>query len=254
MDIFKSIIRDAKNSDIELITLQGFGEPLLDKSIFEKIRFVKNHGMRVTFNTNASLLNQDCSRKLIEAGLDEINISMDALSKEKYEKIRFPLDYETVRRNIDDFFNMREVFKAGVPEITMTYVLQDINADEARDFINYWKRRSDYLIVAFAINRAGRAEVSSRHSPHIRSRKRMNYNPCEYLWTSLYIQYDGTVALCCEDYEGMVTLGDVNKQRISEIWHGEKMEEMRNAHLSKKRSSAPLCSLCYRHINWINVN
>lgn len=254
LTVFRDIVEDAGNCGIGWITLQGYGEPLLDREIYEKIAFARDQGVRVSFNTNASMLDRDCSRKLIEAGLDEIFISVDAWSKESFEKIRPPLDYETVKENIEGLLGARAALGSRTPKVNMTYVIQDGNEAEVGSFFSYWSGRCDRLIAAYAKDWAGQVAVSSRNSPHIDNSRGRDRNPCDYLWTSLSVQHDGSVALCCEDFEGRIALGNVRRQSLEEIWRGPLLQKYRQAHLAGRRGSMPLCRGCHRHINWINVN
>ena len=82
--------------------LHGIGEPLLNKNLPEMIRFAKAQGSWVLFNSNGTLLNRAWQDTLIDSGLDELRISMDAATPETFEKIRgaptFPRIIENLRR------------------------------------------------------------------------------------------------------------------------------------------------------------
>jgi len=252
-EVFREIVNDAKNCGIKRITLQGYGEPLLDRDIFDRIRFIKDKEIRVTFNTNGSLLDEQKSRLLIESGIDEVYISLDAFSKESFERIRFPLIYETVKANIVRLWEMRNSMGLKSPRIILTFAAHDENEAEARPFYDYWKDGCDEVVIGYARNWADQVDVKSRRSPHIHNNHRRDYNPCDMLWTTFYVQCNGRVALCCDDYEGSVIMGDLNKQSILDVWYGDRFKTYRKAHLDKKRTSMPLCSRCYRHINWFNI-
>lgn len=254
MAVFKGIVDDAKSSGIGWITLQGYGEPLLDREIYEKIAFVRERGIRVSFNTNASLLDGTSVRRLVEAGLDEIFISVDAWSKESFARIRPPLDYDRVRANIEELLGVKAALGSRNPKVSITYVIQDGNEAEVGSFVSHWSGRCDQLIVAYAQDWAGQVKVPSSNSPHIQNGRCLDFNPCDYLWTSLSVQHDGSVALCCEDFEGRIALGNVRRQSLEEIWRGSLLQKYRQAHLAGRRGSMPLCRGCHRHINWINVS
>jgi MoaA/NifB/PqqE/SkfB family radical SAM enzyme len=251
--LFRKIVKDAVDFGVNQIQLQGYGEPLLDPDILKRIRYVKNLGPKVVMNTNASLLSENKARNLIENGLDEIFISLDAFSKENYEMIRPPLDYDSVRHNVDTLHSIRKSMNSASPRINLTFTIQDGNDNEADKFYRYWKDRCDNVIIAYARNWAERLDVSSRNSPHIHNLHRRNYNPCESLWKILYVQVDGRVALCCDDYEGTVILGNLNSSSLADVWMGDKSRAYRKAHFDKRRNMMPLCEKCCRHINWFNL-
>ncbi len=90
--LFDTVISQLIENRVKQVTLQFYGEPLLDKNIFSRIEALKKSKIFVIINTNASLLDQHNGRKLIESGLDRLNISFDSYSRETYNKIRINLD------------------------------------------------------------------------------------------------------------------------------------------------------------------
>ncbi|SFG25525.1 radical SAM/SPASM domain-containing protein [Oribacterium sp. WCC10] len=66
---------------------------------------------------------------------------------------------------------------------------------------------------------------------------------CQLPWTQIVIRPDGKVSLCCNDSLGEMTLGNLNEERLVEIWHGEKYSTIRNL-LKKGRENLDLCRYC----------
>ena len=62
--------------------LHGVGEPMLVKSLPRMVRYLKDRGTYVLFNTNGTVLNERNGRALIDAGLDELRVSLDAANAE----------------------------------------------------------------------------------------------------------------------------------------------------------------------------
>lgn len=62
---------------LERAVLHGVGEPLLNRDLPRMVAHLKSRGVYVLFNTNATLLTEDWGRRLIEAGLDELRVSVD---------------------------------------------------------------------------------------------------------------------------------------------------------------------------------
>ncbi len=73
---------------IERAVLHGIGEPLLNPDLPRFVAHLKQRGAEVLFNTNAVLLDERCGDALVEAGLDELRVSLDAVTPELYHQLR----------------------------------------------------------------------------------------------------------------------------------------------------------------------
>lgn len=74
--------------EIRQAMLHGIGEPLLNPDLPRFIAHLKQRGTQVLFNSNAALLDQRRGDALVEAGLDELRVSLDATTPELYHKLR----------------------------------------------------------------------------------------------------------------------------------------------------------------------
>ena len=93
-DLFIRAIDECAENRCPEVHLHNFGEPLLDRSLADRVRYAKSKGIaKVKIFTNGSLLTRQRGRALIDAGLDEIKISFDGATREEFERIRYPLKY-----------------------------------------------------------------------------------------------------------------------------------------------------------------
>ncbi|MBU1109736.1 MAG: radical SAM protein [Candidatus Riflebacteria bacterium] len=81
------------------VTLNGLGEPFLDKTILKKIRFLVKNDIMVSMPTNGSLLNELVVSKSEEAFPDILQFSVDGATKKSFEAIRVGSNFETVIEN-----------------------------------------------------------------------------------------------------------------------------------------------------------
>ena len=63
--------------DLETVTLQGLGQPLLAPDLFAMIAYATTRGIRVGFNTNGTVLTRDKAECLVESGLTWLHVSVD---------------------------------------------------------------------------------------------------------------------------------------------------------------------------------
>ena len=107
--LFEQIVHECAAWGCREIHLHNFGEPLLDDRLEDRVRYVKNKGVaRVKIFSNGSLLSEPHARGLIDAGLDEIKISVDGANKEEFERIRFPLKFDVVMENVQRLVELRD--------------------------------------------------------------------------------------------------------------------------------------------------
>ena len=101
------------------------------------------------------------------------------------------------------------------------------------DYMNFGKARLHDRQRA-DLERHAAAETAEKRHP----------DPCPEVFDKLSIHADGDVVLCCNDFSGAVTLGNVNDTPIAELWRHPKIEAYRTR-LARKDYSAPLCKSCF---------
>jgi radical SAM protein with 4Fe4S-binding SPASM domain len=119
----------AQFPDMERAVLHGIGEPLLNKDLPRMIKHLKERGVYVLFNTNATLLTPDWSRQLIESGLDEMRCSIDGADPKTYAIIRgAPLLHKIVK-NVGEFMKLQRDLGAALPRasIWMTGMKENVH-------------------------------------------------------------------------------------------------------------------------------
>jgi MoaA/NifB/PqqE/SkfB family radical SAM enzyme len=94
--------------DLARAVLHGVGEPMLVKDLPRMVRYLKDRGAYVLFNTNGTVLNDKNGRALIAAGLDELRVSLDASTPESYIKVRGKDYFRRILRNVKAFRAVQE--------------------------------------------------------------------------------------------------------------------------------------------------
>jgi MoaA/NifB/PqqE/SkfB family radical SAM enzyme len=231
--LFEKIITEAKELGVKDVVLSFFGEPLCDRDLFNRIAFAKKNGLRVTFYTNAILLNEEVAQKIIDSGVDRVCISLDSYSPEHYKKIRLVGKYDEVINGINNLMSLREKRKSLTPAIEIGMLVLD-RADKVaiRSFMSQWKHADNIVI-------------RQRHEWVGKGTTIKNKLPCYPLWNDFYVLCDGRVVPCCMDYDGDLVIGDTNKQSLKDIWeNSEKLRQIRKCHLENKGETIGLCKTC----------
>jgi radical SAM protein with 4Fe4S-binding SPASM domain len=121
--------------ELERIFLHGIGEPLLNKELFEIIGHLKSRGVCVLFNSNGILLDDHRQHALIQAGLDELRISLDAASAQGYQKIRNSDKFEQIVENLKSFVLLQKHQRVTHPKLSLWFLGTQDNIAELPDFV-----------------------------------------------------------------------------------------------------------------------
>jgi radical SAM protein with 4Fe4S-binding SPASM domain len=230
---------------IRFVDVQRAGEPLLDKKIYGRVKQLKDGGIKhVALATNASGLNAKNARALLEAGIDEVMMSIDSVVKEKYEKLRVGLNYEQVMTNIRGYFRLRdEIRPQSQIRVRAVCVFDpEEGQQELMDWENFWrplKRPQDRIYMKRVHSWGNQVTVDGAPSPDAEV-----FHPCIIPWSTMHITAMGRVALCPHDYDALADLGDVNKHSIAEVWRATKLQEVRRLHATGNRNEISLCRGC----------
>ncbi|NQT90547.1 MAG: radical SAM protein, partial [Candidatus Omnitrophica bacterium] len=143
MALYRKLIDEAAGFAID-INLFARGESLLHKDIFEMIRYANSKGLRTRLETNATILDKDRSRELIDSGLNFLSFSIDGYAKEAYEKIRVNGVFEVTMKNILDLLEAKKASGRKRPfvmiqVIELASIKEGVDKNEKTNFINLFK-------------------------------------------------------------------------------------------------------------------
>lgn len=111
-------------------------EPTLNPNLLSFVRTAKEYRIpKVYFSTNAMKLTPALSAGLIDAGLDEMNVSLDGASKETFERIRRGAKWNTVINNLKSLRDQKAALKRSTPRLHMSFVMMRSNIHELPHFV-----------------------------------------------------------------------------------------------------------------------
>jgi MoaA/NifB/PqqE/SkfB family radical SAM enzyme len=115
--------------------LHGVGEPMLVKNLPRMVRYLKDRGTYVLFNTNGTVLNEKNGRALIAAGLDELRVSFDAANAESYKAIRGKNFFNRILKNVRAFRELQEREGHTKPRVSAWLTGLRQTVEELPDFV-----------------------------------------------------------------------------------------------------------------------
>jgi uncharacterized radical SAM superfamily Fe-S cluster-containing enzyme len=220
-----------------VMSLHGTGEPTLHKRLAERIKAISDAGIYSKLVTNGSLMTEKLCRKVLEAGVSNIEFSVESLDKEIYSRIRPGLDLDEVMANFVTLCRMRQEIRPATV-ISWIFIIHQDNAGSlqgVRDFFAQHARRNDNIVVHPRHNFGGKFPDNGVGPSN---------QGCWQALRCINILYDGIVNVCCVDDYNSQILGDVNKSTISEIYNTDAYRALRHAHEIGNRSSISVCASC----------
>jgi MoaA/NifB/PqqE/SkfB family radical SAM enzyme len=231
--LFEKIVNECAKNKCNEIHLHNFGEPFLDKRLEQFVAYAKNKGIeKVKVFSNGAIISEERARGILLAGIDEIKVSFDGATKEEFERIRAPLKFDEVVGNMVRLVELRNELKSSAK----IKVACCSTTDKSKT-MEMLESKVDGFSFGKVHNWGGDSEGG--HTERGGTRK-----PCSRLWRTFTVLVDGSVSLCCLDYDGVVNFGNVGEQSIKKIWMSDKYLEVRRLHKIARQDQIPLCSNC----------
>jgi len=241
-DLFTKISDEITQHSVTRISPYLMNEPLLDRGLGRKIRYLadrKRPETVIKINSNGALLDEEMGEQLIASGLDRINFSVHGIRKETYESQMVGLKLEKVLENIDAFLELKRRKGANKPRVRITMVRTKAIEKELPEIMAYWKARGVRVNVRPLENRARKEIAPTGLNP--KTWKPFSF--CNRLFEQAYILYNGDVVLCCVDWERNTILGNLRKQSLKEIWNSPRFLEIRKRYIAGDLKGL-LCQKC----------
>lgn len=244
-ELYKKIIDEMANH-LPIAMVPFFrGESLLHPQFIEFIQYAKEKNIGpIQYTSNGLALSKELSQKIIDAGIDFVSFSLDTLDAELYKKSRLAGNLQTSMDNVKYFAKLCKEYKQKglkVPEIQVSSVDIDLYKDGQREFVDFWKKYVDIVRIYEEHDNNGRfrnKEVSKKFEYIIDRR------PCKKIYTDMVICWDGSISLCCYDWNETHNFGNLNEKSISEIWNSIEYQKLREMHENNTISEDFICYEC----------
>lgn len=249
LSLFKKIVDEVIEHKNSFLRFTSDGEPLLHKDLIDMIEYAKNKGIYpVTINTNGMLLNSDNIQRILSAGIDIIEVSINAFTKETYNKLRINADYDILMKNI---FNLVDLRNTGgyKTKIMVSTIDMPLYKNETNNFQKFWKDKVDKIIIRTFFDHQGLVEMDSQNK--IIGQKISRF-PCPQFWKRITVAANGWIKYCVNDWYNKTNIADLRKSCIKEIWNSDLYKKMRLNQLNGNYDKIVLCGDCtdWKAMNW----
>jgi radical SAM protein with 4Fe4S-binding SPASM domain len=231
-------------------------EPLLDKRILDCVRNVKskNPSVHCSIVTNGELLDRFSADDILASGLGHLTVSLNAHSRETYERLNIGLSYDRVTANISNLLSNERLRR----RVSLSYVATGQNLDEVRRARASWKEQGVGTRVVEVTNRTGLLEgydnvklASRYYGDSLVSRvwgpllsRAGRVTGCVNPFRQLNILFNGDCIICCHDWNRATVVGNARTQSLREIWNSPRMNEVRRLVVRKRYDQIDACRGC----------
>jgi len=134
--------------DLQELHLQGLGEPMMHPRFFDMVEYAVKKGIRVTTNSNLTLLNDRRAKLCVTSGLQCLHISIDGATAETYEHIRVRAHFERVVANLERLLAARKLLNTEYPHLHLVMVIMRRNLHELPNIVRFahkWSIKSIFV-------------------------------------------------------------------------------------------------------------
>lgn len=260
MPLFQKIVDDLARFDdkVKKVKIGNHGEPTLHPELPEMIRYVRasNIANTVELFTNGSKLEPELNEKMVAAGLQQINISLEGLTRERYREVAgVSMDMEQLVENVSHLYAIRKQCRIYIKIVDRTSTLsQDKNESyvmtekDRHSFFATYSPICDEIFVENVVPQWARTQFEKQNkvgNEGMYGQKIKQYKKiCPFIFMYTHFNWDGTTSPCTLDWPRKVVIGNVYHESVKEIWNGARLRQLQQAMLSGERHRIDFCNDC----------
>ena len=239
--LYRRVLAQGVRRGLAAVRLGITGEPLLRPDIVDFVAAAHDLGVvDIMLITNGLLLTKDVSRRLMEAGLTRLMVSLDAATPDTYRAIRRGGRLEDVVANVETFLKLRREMKSPLPLLRVSFVKMSMNIHEQEAFRDYWTGRADYVSFQEYANIMEAEETSF----FVDAERRDDGFRCPDPWQRLSLFVNGDFFPCCSDFGRLEPVGNAASMDLEAAWNSPQASELRRLHRDGQWKKAAVCRRC----------
>jgi radical SAM protein with 4Fe4S-binding SPASM domain len=253
LELYKKII-DELHPELVWLILYFQGEPFLNKSFLEFVKYAASKNLYTSTSSNAHYFTDDMAKATVESGLDRLIISIDGTNQETYSKYRKGGQLSKVIEGTENILKWKKELGIQTPHIIWQFIAfkhnehqipeikklaKEIGVDELgikTAQIYDYQTSNEFIPENEDLSRYSKTENGYQI-------KNKLLNQCWRMWRGSVITWDGLVVPCCFDKDATHRFGNISKQSFKSVWSGEQYNNFRKAIL-KSRKEIDICTNC----------
>ncbi len=253
LEDFRKVCADIKAlGRLKVLRFYMLGEPLLHRELEEFIRHAKDQDVaeRIEVTSNGSALTPERSRKLVEAGLDYLRISIYASTEERHHDVTGSVvGLARLVANVSAFREIRDSMGSRKPYLFVK-MIDAMDAAENARFFELFGSIADEIGLEPRTNWTGFEGRDLTLLAHLSDQEKLKLLPypvkavCPYPFYVLVVHADLDVSVCCADWNKKALVGNLRRQTLAEVWRSQELRDFQKMHVENRRSENESCRNC----------
>ncbi len=210
----------------KVIVLHGYGDPLLDKHMAERCRLLAEKNIPSYFSCNPANINIKRTQSMFENGLGYIKYSIESIDDTRHKQIRGQAsNFTNSYRRILQLLEIKEKYNYKTTIVITMLNLKPWQEEEFQQLKDTFRGLDVYIYL--------KSQDQQWYQDKKEGTKSIHWQEfCQFPWTSMTIKSNGEAAMCVEDFNNEIILGDTRTESLSDIWNGEKYRKFREDHFN----------------------
>ena len=210
-----------------VIVLHGYGDPLLDKSMPQYVKWMTERGLESYFSCNPANINMERTIETFENGLGYVKYSIESVDDLRHKEVRgqasnFTESYKNILKLLE--LKAQRNYETTIV-ITMINLNKPWQHDEFERLQEAFKDLDVYVYLKSQDQQWYEDNKQQTQSIHW-------IEFCQFPWSSMTIKSNGESVECVEDFNNEIILGDSATESLYDIWNGNKYKRFRNDHFN----------------------
>lgn len=242
LDDFKKVMQNVADSvEITELGLSAKGEVLVNKD-FEAIVESSKKDFKIPyvyFSTNGALLTKEKAIKLLDAGIDSIKFSINAIDSQTYKSVHLVDDFDVVIQNFRDLLELK---KESYPKLKI-FLSSVIDIDKDTLVKKFEEILGDNTILIDGVS-VYTITYTPKFADQTLKAQGVVTKKCPIPFNELYINSNGTLGLCCKDYFDEINFGSLKENNFLDIYNSDEFVKVRDMHKKSEFPDNHLCKNC----------
>lgn len=219
------------------------GESVIDPNLPNMIDYARGKGFRkILLSTNIMLLTPERARKILESGLSELRLSVDAVDAETFESTRAGSRFDVIVSNLESLRQLRHDMNASC-YFRLHASLHRRSFERVPEFIRRWSHMIEQFRFTVAVNQGGLfSQDTAQKFSGMKFATATTYQiPCRILYDYVGVTWNGKLTSCCVDYREKFVTGHID-QGLRNGFMSDAAKKIRQDHLNGEFGD--LCGKC----------